>query len=185
MTNALIDYGLMDNKDEDVEDMDEEGEEEGEEYDKEEVFIHEHEITDNGVLSKLYTDVDDLNYLDDRIYFMAIEKNNKIFYKRMFKEDEVDTKIKSVKKPFMQVEYKDDENSIEIQNDISCYYLEGNKILDYNFVRFLMKENYGLDVKEEYKIIILDENVKMLTLEKDEYVLVIDDEDENYKICKN
>ena len=46
-----------------------------------------------------------------------------------------------------------------------------------------MKENYGMDVLDDYEIIILDENVKMLTI-KNEYVLVIDDQDENYKIVK-
>ena len=47
------------------------------------------------------------------------------------------------------------------------YYIEGNKILDYDFVKFIMKENYGIDILDDYEIIILDENVKLLTMQKE------------------
>ena len=54
----------------------------------------------------------------------------------------------------MQIEYKDSENKIEVQCEMLNYYIEGNKILDYDFVKFIMKENYGIDILDDYEIII-------------------------------
>ena len=182
MTNMMLDYGILKRIEED---SDFEDDEINEEKNKKNVYLHEHEIKENGIISTLYEYDDDIEYLENNLYFIGIEKNNKIRYKRIFSVDEKVDDVNVVSKPFMQIEYKDSENKIEIQNDILSYYVEGNKILDYDFVRFIMKENYGIDVLDDYEIIILDENVKMLTIKKNEYVLVIDDEDENYKICKN
>ena len=182
MTNMMLDYGILKRIEED---SDFEDDEINEEKNKKNVYLHEHEIKENGIISTLYEYDDDIEYLENNLYFIGIEKNNKIRYKRIFSVDEKVDDVNVVPKPFMQIEYKDSENKIEIQNDMLSYYVEGNKILDYDFVRFIMKENYGIDVLDDYEIIILDENVKMLTIKKNEYVLVIDDEDENYKICKN
>lgn len=182
MTNMMLDYGILKRIEED---SDFEDDEINEEKNKKGVYLHEHEVKENGIISTLYEYDDDIEYLENNLYFIGIEKNNKIRYKRIFSVDEKVDDVNVVSKPFMQIEYKDSENKIEIQNDILSYYVEGNKILDYDFVRFIMKENYGIDVLDDYEIIILDENVKMLTIKKNEYVLVIDDEDENYKICKN
>ena len=172
MTNMMLDYGILKRIEED---SDFEDDEINEEKNKKNVYLHEHEIKENGIISTLYEYDDDIEYLENNLYFIGIEKNNKIRYKRIFSLDEKVDDVNVVPKPFMQIEYKDSENKIEIQNDMLSYYVEGNKILDYDFVRFIMKENYGIDVLDDYEIIILDENVKMLTIKKNEYVLVIDD----------
>ncbi len=185
MTNMMLEYGVLKQVEEDDDFEDEEEEEEDREKIKKNVYLHEHEIKENGIISTLYEYDDDIEYLDNNLYFIGIEKNNKIYYKRIFSNDEKTTDMKVVPKPFMQLEYKDSENKIEVQGEMLNYYIEGNKILDYDFVKFIMKENYGIDILDDYEIIILDENVKMLTIKKNQYVLVIDDEDENYKICEN
>ena len=185
MTNMMVEYGFL----KEISEMEEEDEQELDDNDikkvEKDIYIHEHEIKENGVISTLYNYDDSIDYLEDNLYFMGMEKNNKIYYKRLKSEQDKMDKINPVSKPFMQIEYKDKDNKIEIQNEILNYYVEGNVILDYDFVKFIMKENYGIDILDDYEIIILDENVKMLTIKKNEYVLVIDDEDENYKLCKN
>ena len=163
MTNMMLDYGILKRIEED---SDFEDDEINEEKNKKNVYLHEHEIKENGIISTLYEYDDDIEYLENNLYFIGIEKNNKIRYKRIFSLDEKVDDVNVVPKPFMQIEYKDSENKIEIQNDMLSYYVEGNKILDYDFVRFIMKENYGIDVLDDYEIIILDENVKMLTIKK-------------------
>ncbi len=184
MTNMMLEYGILRPVEEES-DFEEEEEEENNDKVENNVYLHEHEIKENGIISTLYEYDDDIEYLESNLYFIGIEKNNKIYYKRIFSSDDKVNNVNIVPKPFMQIEYKDSENKIEIQNDMLNYYIEGNKILDYDFVKFIMKENYGIDILDDYKIIILDENVKMLTIKKNEYVLVIDDEDENYKIFEN
>ena len=55
---------------------------------KKNVYLHEHEIKENGIISTLYEYDDDIEYLENNLYFIGIEKNNKIRYKRIFSVDE-------------------------------------------------------------------------------------------------
>ena len=93
--------------------------------------------------------------------------------------------ITPVSKPFMQIDYEDDNNKIEIQGELEKYYVKDNKLLDKEFLRWYMKHYYQTDISEEYKIHILDENIKMFSLNNNQYIEMTDDKDVNYKIVSN
>ena len=102
-------------------------------------------------------------------------------------EDEIKytLNITPVSKPFMQIDYEDDNNKIEIQGELEKYYVKDNKLLDKEFLRWYMKHYYQTDISEEYKIHILDENIKMFSLNNNQYIEITDDKDVNYKIINN
>ena len=147
--------------------------------------------------------------VNNNLTFIKYIENNKFYLKRIENEEkeeieeddeeqeeeedeeEEEEEIKytlniiPVSKPFMQIDYEDDNNKIEIQGELEKYYVKDNKLLDKEFLRWYMKHYYQTDISEEYKIHILDENIKMFSLNNNQYIEMTDDKDVNYKIVSN
>ena len=90
--------------------------------------------------------------------------------------------IHPVSKPFMQIDYEDNNSKIEIQGELEKFYVKDNKLFDKEFLAWYMDYYYQTKISNDYKIHILDENIKMFTLTNDQCVLITDDKDVNYKI---
>jgi len=90
--------------------------------------------------------------------------------------------IHKPEKLFLQVIYSPDEgDEIDINHNLKLFYVVENKILDYKFLKWFMNifHNYKLENKN-YKIKIMDKNVRMFELKSNETIYL--KEDDNYDI---
>ena len=68
-------------------------------------------------------------------------------------------------KLFLQITYNDiDNKEIEIHNKIQFFIVEGNEILGKKFLKWFMKENYNIEITDDYIIQIIDDNVNMFDI---------------------
>ena len=82
----------------------------------------------------------------------------------------------------MQIDYEHETNKIEIQGELEKFYVEGNKLFDKEFLEWYMDYYYQIKLSSDFKIHILDENIKMFTLTDNQCILITNDKDVNYKI---
>jgi len=90
--------------------------------------------------------------------------------------------IEKPEKIFLQVIYSPEEgDEIDINHKLKLFYVIENKILGYNFLKWFMNKfhNYKLENKN-YKIKIMDKNVRMFELKSNEMIFL--KEDGNYDI---
>ena len=110
-----------------------------------------------------------------------INKTN--YFKRGFCENFC---MEPIKKCFLSVELILDKEKIDITDNLSSFYLINNNILDKNFLKWFLWKYYKKDLTENYKIQILDNNVNMKIIDKNQYVTLMDlyDNEEKYIIKK-
>jgi len=98
----------------------------------------------------------------------------------------------AAQKPFIQIELKYDNRSIEIQDYLDYFYIVDNHILDTTFLKWYMKYWYHITLPTDYSLHIIDSDVNIISLSamqsilvnKDHYTIVtckddIDEDDEN------
>jgi len=73
---------------------------------------------------------------------------------------------------FLQVECVMGKEKYDIHEHISKYYITNNMIMDEIFMRYFMKHWYDVELDEDYKLKIIDKNVNLLTLEKNQKILL-------------
>jgi len=74
---------------------------------------------------------------------------------------------------FITVEITVAKNNIDITKNMKYFYVEGNKLLDLFFLQWFMKKYYDFELKDQsYYINIIDNNVNMLKLKKNQYILI-------------
>jgi len=106
-----------------------------------------------------------------------LQKNE--FYKRIDKDDLKEIIIlKKANKPFLQVDFIQNEKSIEINDNLKQFYINDNIILDKLFIKWFMKYFYNITV-EKYTINIIDDNVNMFEIKDDKKIKI---EENGYKI---
>ena len=86
--------------------------------------------------------------------------------------------ISITNKPFLQVDFIQNEKSIEINDNLQKFYLKGNIILDKVFMKWFMKFFYNITATN-YKISIIDENVNMFEMKENEKIEILEN---GYKI---
>jgi len=125
-----------------------------------------------------------------KIWSRTLLKNKKnqdiiILFKHTFNNDNyyiLKNSIEDIKTDysFLAVEYIDDNKTLDINiNNDNCFMVVGNTILDYNFVKWYIKNFKNYDIKDNYKIDIVDNQANILTLKnnnsitlnKDSYVI--------------
>jgi len=90
--------------------------------------------------------------------------------------------IEKPEKMFLQVIYCPDEgDEIDINRNLKLFYVLNNKILGYKFLKWYMNKyhNYNLENKN-YKIKIMDKNVKMFEIKSDQMIYL--KEQDKYEI---
>ena len=82
-------------------------------------------------------------------------------------------------KPFIQVELKYDNQSIEIHDYLDYFYIVENHILDTLFLKWYMKYWYHINLTDDYTLHIIDADVNIIELSPSQSVLI---ESDGYKI---
>ena len=150
-----------------------EEEEEEEEENEEEEYLELEGLDKNGELVELekYKE-DELNEELD-ILFLKYDKDGKTYYKKVEEEsidDLFNYELKILPRQFLQVEMEDEENKSDIHEHISKYYVENNVIFDEIFLKYYMKKWYNMEISNNYKINIIDKDIKLLSLKNDTYL---------------
>jgi len=103
--------------------------------------------------------------------------HNKNMYKRIksdvLKED--DLLMNKTNKLFIQIELKQNETIYDIHEYINYFYIEHNEILDKVFLEWFMKEFYSTKLEESYELNIIDKEINIFKLQKDEKVVLLKD----------
>ena len=113
----------------------------------------------------------DLIMININDFYKIIEKNNNI-------EEQIYCLSQPIKKLFLQVDFIQNDKSIEINDNLQKFYLKDNIILDKVFMKWFMKYFYNITV-DKYTINIIDDNVNMFEIKDDEKIKI---EENGYKI---
>jgi hypothetical protein len=124
---------------------------------------------------------------DLKIIEKTIDGNK--YYKRLYETD-LNNLIKDnhfffgfLDKPFLQVSYKDGKKKMDIHLNLKPFYINRSRILDRKFMIWFMDKYYNYDVRdEEYTLSIMDNMVVMFELKDNEYIILRDDNNNNYEI---
>lgn len=109
--------------------------------------------------------------------------NNGGLYKRIKRDvlKEEDLIMNKTEKLFIQIELKQNDKIYDIHEYISNFYIENNEILDKVFLEWFMKEFYSTKLEDTYELNIIDKEINIFNLKKDEKVIL---SKETYKIEK-
>jgi len=127
------------------------------------------------------------NYIDDTdfdLMFLKKKLDERVYYKRILTKSEINESedFEKVIKPFLQIEYCVGDNSVSIHKNLECFYIKGNNILDYNFLRWFMNEFYYIKIQENYILKIIDSDINMFNLKMGESVKIKSTNDSNYLV---
>lgn len=97
----------------------------------------------------------------------------------------VELKTINIEKPekvFLQVIYSPDEgDEIDLNRNLKLFYVLNNKILGYKFLKWFMNKYHNYKLKNKnYKIKIMDKNVKMFEIKPDQMIYL--KEQDKYEI---
>ena len=83
-------------------------------------------------------------------------------------EDLENSEFKTLEKQFIQVEYitkkEENEEIVDIHSNLNNFYIDGNIILDKEFLEWYLDYFYNLPLIEEYKLRIFDKDVNMFNI---------------------
>ena len=143
--------------------------------------------------NSVYTSKDLVNdeyFKEEYFDVMLVKKetiDGEILYKRLEDKSEVDINnccFDKVDKPFLQVEIEIISNErIAIHKNLSKFYIQGNKLLDNDFLKWYMNEFYSTTLDGEYTIHIIDTNINMLKINSSEHVKL--KEEKAYTVISN
>ena len=127
------------------------------------------------------------NYIDDTdfdLMFLKKNQDEKEYYKRIVEKSEINESedFEKVTKPFLQIEYCIEDNSLSIHKNLDCFYIKGNNILDYNFLMWYMNEFYDIKIQENYILKIIDSDINMFNLKKGDSVRIESRDNSNYLV---
>ena len=108
----------------------------------------------------------------DKFYDKNIE-NDKV-YKRILDKNEIseNVKIEKIVKPFIQIELCQNENKTSIHKHLENFYVEDNKLLDKTFMNWYVKTFYGVLLDEDYTLSIIDSDVNMFKINKEQHIVL-------------
>tara|TARA_X000000368_G_scaffold348189_1_gene287896 strand:+ start:1397 stop:2119 length:723 start_codon:yes stop_codon:yes gene_type:complete len=132
-------------------------------------------------------EIENNSYIDETefdLMFLKKNINEKNQYKRILNKSDIIEcdNFEKVAKPFLQVEYCVDEDTVSIHKNLENFYINGNNILDYNFLTWYMKEFYDMDVNEKYILRIIDSEINMFNLKKGDYIKIKNTPERGYQI---
>ena len=110
------------------------------------------------------------------IMFVRTRIGDNQYYKRTQKPSETESEYDTLpEKLFIQVEFitKDEsgkETVIDIHSNLMGFYINGNKILDREFLEWYMEQFYNVGNIDEYELRIFDKDVNMLTVNSKQVV---------------
>ena len=109
------------------------------------------------------------------VIFLKTRKGNEILYHRIEESDLNNLEaieFNKVDKLFLQVELIDktsEENKIiDIHHNLDKFYIDGNKLLDKNFLEWYLSYFYKIKLPEYYELRIFDKDINLISLGKDD-----------------
>ena len=110
------------------------------------------------------------------IIFMKRKIEDKTYCKRINKNDDIkNLKFEPANIPFIQVELKQNDKTLEIQEHLNYFYIVDNVILDSVFLKWYMEYWFAIPLAEEYKVHIIDNNVNIFTISPAQSILITKD----------
>jgi len=140
-------------------------------------FIKYYNIEKNASYNIAYNNKDDIeeNKEDMDVIFLKTRIEDEIFYFRLDNLENLEKiQFNKVEKLFLQVELidKDNNNIIDIHHNLDKFYIEDNKILDTDFLKWYLTYFHKSKLPENYELRIFDKDINMFTLEKNEYIKI-------------
>jgi len=88
------------------------------------------------------------------------------------KYEKNETNVEINYNPFLQIEIEQDGKNTDIQDNLDFFFLEENKILDKTFLMWYLKFFYDCDLKDDYKLHIIDSNVNVIILDNKQHIML-------------
>ena len=129
--------------------------------------------------------LENVNLSDFKILFVEQEKEGKIYYENV--SNDVDLKLlfdkdpEVVKRQFLQIELEQSEEKTDIHEHISKYYVNNNVLFSKIFMDYYMEKYYEKTMKNKYKINIIDKDIKLLSIDETQELILTEN---GYKINK-
>lgn len=150
----------------------------------EKTLLYNDEIGNNYITNKINAEtMEKIQDFNPRIMFMRSKIGNEYYFKRTtdpLNTSEYDTLSN---KPFIQVEYVikngDSEEILDIHGNSAGFYINGNMLMDYEFLNWFLPYYYEIDVKKDYELRVFDKDVNMFTISPKQYIII---ENDTYKI---
>ena len=136
-------------------------------------FIKYYNIDKNESYNMGIDDIDENKDMD--VIFLKTKKEDEVFYFRLDNLENLEkVQFNKVEKLFLQVELidKDNNNIIDIHHNLDKFYIEDNKILDTDFLKWYLTYFHKSKLPENYELRIFDKDINMITLEKNEYIKI-------------
>ena len=120
---------------------------------------------------------------DFKILFVEHEEDDKVYYENV--SNDVDIKslfekgVEKVKRQFLQIELEQDDEKVDIHEHISKYYVKNNTLFSKIFMEYYMEKYYEKSIKDDYKINIIDKNIKLLSIDGTQQLILTEN---GYKI---
>ena len=122
------------------------------------------------------------------LMMMLTENNeeNKTYIKTLMDKNNYSYEIEPTDKLFLQVEIEQYDSRNSIHKYLEPFYVRDNKILDEVFLKWYVKEYFNMMLAEDYVVHIIDSNVNMFKINKNEAILIVKTKDDfTYKIITN
>jgi hypothetical protein len=147
-------------------------------------LLYNDKLGNNYITSKFdESTFDKIRDFDPRIMFVRKKIAGDYCYKRTIDPLNFDSEYITLEdKPFIQVEYVTKnkvEKILDIHSNLTGFYVNGNALLDYEFLNWFLPYYYDIEVAKEYEIRVFDKDVNMFTLSSEQYIMI---ENDSYKI---
>jgi hypothetical protein len=117
-----------------------------------------------------------LNKIKDSILLLSINNKKKVLKDEDYHEINKLENINLIdNKLFLQIIITNEKDEKEIHESMKKYMVIGNEILEYNFLKWFMDFTYNVKLKDDYKITIMDNNIKLFTITKKQSISILDD----------
>ena len=140
--------------------------------DKEYLYVKQYNIN---AKTQICMPIDNYENLEGTLDFLVKNNLHKTIEKSksLKSEDLLKENFDKAENIFISIEINLNSKSIDITKDIKPFYIINNTILDKTFVEWFLKTEKHIDLNnEEYVISIIDNNVNMIELKKDQYIFI-------------
>ena len=90
-----------------------------------------------------------------------------------------------IEKPFIHVTLNVKDEKKDIHEYLDKYYVDGNEILTFKFLKWYLKHYYNTQLTEPYTIDILDDKIQMIKLQQNQGIYIKNNTYEIYDVKQN
>jgi hypothetical protein len=160
-----------------------------------------HEIDTMSKLKKIslnFKECMEFKFNNHSIYYVQLHKarNEKNVYKNIILSEfnKINTECKMleyiqrsqiIEKPFIHVTLNVKDQKKDIHEYLDKYYVDGNEILTFKFLKWYLKHYYNTQLTEPYTIDILDDKIQMIKLQQNQGIYIKNNTYEIYEVKQN